>query len=65
MGSELYRQLIQLLKSEGCTFVRAGKGSHEIWFSPLTKVNFTVPRNTISKVTANAVLKQAGLKKHF
>lgn len=30
------RVLSRLLKEGGCTFVRAGKGSHEIWQSPIT-----------------------------
>lgn len=43
--------------------VRAGKGSHEIWFSPLTKQHFPVPTHIKSRHTANAILKQAGLPK--
>ncbi|MGO9007902.1 MAG: type II toxin-antitoxin system HicA family toxin [Beijerinckiaceae bacterium] len=65
MGSELYRELCRLLKQAGCHFVRQGKGSHEIWYSPIAGRNFTVPRNIVKAPTANAVLKQAGLPKHF
>jgi predicted RNA binding protein YcfA (HicA-like mRNA interferase family) len=65
MGQGFYRELIELLKMSGCRFVRAGKGSHEIWFSPLTQRNFTIPPNTKSRHTANEILKQAGLPKAF
>ena len=45
--------------------VRQGKGSHEIWHSPLTKRNFAVPEGIPSRHTANAILRQAGLPKAF
>jgi predicted RNA binding protein YcfA (HicA-like mRNA interferase family) len=65
MGSNLYPDLARLLKDAGCHVVRQGKGSHEIWFSPKSNRTFTVPRNTQKPHTANAVLKDAGLKKAF
>ncbi|MFN0193127.1 MAG: type II toxin-antitoxin system HicA family toxin [Aestuariivirga sp.] len=65
MGSNLYPELIRLLKTAGCHFVRQGKGSHEIWFSPKTNRTFSVPRNTRKPHTANGVLKDAGLPKGF
>jgi hypothetical protein len=40
----VYRRLSALLREAGCYFVRHGKGSHEIWFSPLTQRSFSVPR---------------------
>jgi hypothetical protein len=40
-------------------------GGHEIWFSPATGLNFPVDSHIKSRHTANAVLKQAGLPKHF
>ncbi|MDE2329263.1 MAG: type II toxin-antitoxin system HicA family toxin [Bradyrhizobium sp.] len=49
----------------GCTLVRQGKGSHEIWYSPLTDRNFPVPVGIPSRHTANAILRQAGLPKAF
>jgi predicted RNA binding protein YcfA (HicA-like mRNA interferase family) len=45
--------------------VRQGKGSHEIWRSPLTGRNFAVPISISSRHTANAILRQAGLPKAF
>jgi predicted RNA binding protein YcfA (HicA-like mRNA interferase family) len=60
--AEFYRELVAILRANGCHLVRKGKGAHEIWFSP---VNVTVPRTTKSRHTANDVLKQAGLEKAF
>jgi predicted RNA binding protein YcfA (HicA-like mRNA interferase family) len=65
MGGNLYPDLKRILTEAGCWFIRQGKGSHEIWGSPLVENTFTVPRNTINRHTANAVLKQAGLDKAF
>ena len=45
--------------------VRQGKGSHEIWHSPITGQNFPVPIGIPSRHTANAILRQAGLPKAF
>ncbi|MFI4965815.1 MAG: type II toxin-antitoxin system HicA family toxin [Caulobacterales bacterium] len=64
MPADYYRDLIRLLKAGGCHFIRPGKGSHEIWYSPLTERTFTVPRAKCSH-TANGVLKDAGLPKAF
>jgi len=57
--------LKQLLQQGGCYFERQGKGDHEIWYSPITKLRFPVDSKTKSRHTANGVLKQAGLPKHF
>ncbi|WP_412759822.1 type II toxin-antitoxin system HicA family toxin [Methylobacterium litchii] len=65
MGGNLYPTLVRLLLEARCEFVRQGKGSHEIWRSPITKRHFTVPRNTQVIHTANAILKDAGLPKAF
>jgi len=59
------RDLQRLLLGAGCYFVRAGKGSHQIWFSPLTNRHVPVPVGIKSRHTANAVLKDAGLPKSF
>jgi ribosomal protein L16/L10AE len=57
--------LKKLLREAGCEFVRQGKGDHEIWYSPMSRINFTVDGNIKSRHTANEALKQAGLKKQF
>jgi predicted RNA binding protein YcfA (HicA-like mRNA interferase family) len=63
--AELSRDLLRLLAEAGCKLIRPGKGSHQIWFSPIVNRNFTVPISTKSRHTANEVLKQAGLPKAF
>jgi predicted RNA binding protein YcfA (HicA-like mRNA interferase family) len=63
--AEYYRDLVRILQANGCYLVRQGKGSHEIWCSPVNKQHITVPRSTKSRHTANDVLKKAGLAKAF
>lgn len=65
MVSTFDRALRDLLRKAGCTPVRSGKGSHEIWYSPLTERHFPVPTHIKSRHTANAILRQAGLSKGF
>ncbi len=65
MVQGFYSQLGKLLKSHGCTFVRMGKGDHEIWHSPISNRNLTVDRGVMSRHTANAVLKEAGIKQRL
>jgi hypothetical protein len=63
--SDLAPALIQLLRAQGCLFVRHGKGGHDIWFSPISNQRFVVDGKIKSRHTANAVLKQAGLPNAF
>ncbi|MEH2922401.1 type II toxin-antitoxin system HicA family toxin [Samsonia erythrinae] len=65
MGNGLYPKLTELLLSANCNFERQGKGSHEIWYSPITNKRFSVPFSVVSTHTANGILKQAGLPKYF
>lgn len=54
-------ELKRLLRRHGCTFVRPGKGDHELWRSPHSDCIFVVDHKILSRHTANAVLRQAGL----
>ncbi|WP_132256585.1 type II toxin-antitoxin system HicA family toxin [Methylobacterium segetis] len=65
MGSNLYPELVRLLREAGCTFVRQGKGSHEIWQSPIMGRRIAVPRNTVMMRTANGILRDAVLPRAF
>jgi len=58
-------KLRELLRQNGCEFVRQGKGDHEVWYSPHTQRRFPVDQKIKSRHTANGVLKQAGLDKAF
>ena len=63
--SDYTPKLKKILQEAGCYFDRPGKGDHEIWCSPKTRIKFVVDNSIKSRHTANAVLKQAGLPKHF
>lgn len=55
----------RILLENGCSFVRQGKGDHEIWFSPITQRRFVVDGKIKSRHTANGIMKQAGIQHHF
>ncbi|MBK6999734.1 MAG: type II toxin-antitoxin system HicA family toxin [Rhodoferax sp.] len=61
MGANLYAQLRQILLDHGCSLVRQGKGSHEIWQSPINGSRFPVSVTISKRPIANAILKQAGI----
>ncbi|MDR2208329.1 MAG: type II toxin-antitoxin system HicA family toxin [Azoarcus sp.] len=61
MGSGYYAQLCAILRNHGCTLTRQAKGSHEIWYSPITKIPVTISVTVSSRHTANGILKQAGI----
>jgi predicted RNA binding protein YcfA (HicA-like mRNA interferase family) len=63
--SDYDRDLKTMLRDAGCQFERQAAGSHELWYSPITRVHFTVPHKIRSRHTANGILKQAGLPKAF
>ena len=58
-------KLKEILRAHGCTYDRPGRGDHEIWYSPITDRRFPVDHKILSRHTANAVLKQAGIPKQF
>ena len=63
--AEYEKKVREVLKEHGCTFVRHGKGDHDIWYSPITKTNVTVDGKIKSRHTANEILKQCGVKVKF
>ena len=56
------RQLKAILRKHGWSQLRAGKGDHEIWSHPEAQKPIVVDGKIMSRHTANAVLKQAGIK---
>lgn len=44
------KELLRLLKKAGCYKIREGKGSHEIWYSPITGNEFSVPNHGSKEV---------------
>jgi predicted RNA binding protein YcfA (HicA-like mRNA interferase family) len=61
--ADLYRRVSRRLRDAGCEMKRQGKGSHEVWYSPITQRTFSVPANLKSHKLASAILKEAGLTK--
>jgi len=58
------RDAIKKLKKAGFVFDRQAKGSHEIWYNPITKRRTTIPNHPgvdIPKGTLKAIIKEAGL----
>lgn len=55
-------ELVKILKKNSCTLVRHGN-HHDIWYSPVTRKQFAVPRHKdeIRTGTAKAILKEAGI----
>lgn len=61
-----YEKIVRkLLSQNGCTFVRHGKGDHDIWYSPLSNRHVTVDTKIKSRHTANAIMKQSGIRHKF
>ncbi|MCM1320855.1 MAG: type II toxin-antitoxin system HicA family toxin [Bacteroides sp.] len=63
--AEYEKKVRRILSDKGCTFVRHGKGDHDIWFSPIPDRNFTVDGKIKSRFTANEIMKQAGIEFRF
>ena len=55
----------EILRANDCHFDRPRRGDHEIWYSPITQRRFPVDQKILSRHTANAVLRQAGIAKQF
>uniref|UniRef100_UPI00403F70EC type II toxin-antitoxin system HicA family toxin n=1 Tax=Massilia sp. W12 TaxID=3126507 RepID=UPI00403F70EC len=58
-----YKDVIAILSANGFSFIRNGKGSHEIWGKGAIRV--TVPFNCGSKFTANAIMKACKIDHKF
>ena len=55
----------EILRENGCEFIRHGKGDHEVWRSPNAARPFVVDGKIMSRHMANVVFKQAGIKTKF
>ena len=57
-------EIIRKLKRAGFLFDRQAKGSHEIWYHPVTRRRTVIPNHPgreIPKGTMRAILREAGL----
>lgn len=62
---EIGPELKRILRRAGFVLLRQGKGDHEIWHHPETRVLLTIDVGVKSRHTANAILKKAKLPKAF
>ena len=58
--ADFTQKVLRELKAIGCYEIRAGKGSHSTWYSPVTNCQFTMVSSLKKRTTANGILKQAG-----
>ena len=63
--AEYEKAVRKILQDNGCSFVRRGRGDHDIWYSPLTKRHFPVDGKIKSRHIANAVMRQSGVAYKF
>jgi len=63
--AEYEKQVRKKLAENGCHLLRHGKGDHDIWFSPITKLPITVDGKIVSRHVANGIMKRAGIDWHF
>ena len=63
--AEYEKKVRDTLKANGCTFVRHGKGDHDIWYSPIVNKSFPVDSKIKSRHTANSIMKQSGINHKF
>jgi len=50
------KEVLKVLKKNGCTFVRHGKGDHDIWHSPFNNQTFPVDGRIKSRHSANKII---------
>lgn len=63
--AEYEKKVRKIMLQNGCSFVRRGKGDHDIWYSPITNRNVTVDTRIKSRHTANAIMSQSGINYKF
>ena len=59
------KALRDVLTANGCYLLRRGKGSHDIWYSPISNKNIAVAYKIKSRHTANDILGKAGINDKF
>jgi len=59
------KKVRDILSKNGCSFVRRGKGDHDIWYSPITNRNVSVDGKIKSRHSANGIMKESGIQHRF
>lgn len=63
--AEYEKKVREVLRQNGCYFLRHGKGDHDIWCNPANGLQTTVDGEIKSRHIANAIMKQLGVPYHF
>ena len=63
--TEYEKKVRDILRKNGCRFVRHGRGDHDIWYSLITDRSFPVDSKMKSRHTANEIMKQSGIDYRF
>ena len=63
--AEYEKKVRDILRKNGCRFVRHGRGDHDIWYSPITDRSFPVDSKMKSRHTAHEIMKQSGIGYRF
>ncbi|MFK8302700.1 type II toxin-antitoxin system HicA family toxin [Capnocytophaga stomatis] len=50
-------ELLKILKKAGCYPLRKGKGSHQIWYSPITEETCVVPIHPSKEIGTGLAIK--------
>lgn len=61
-----YHEVAKRLRDVGCQELRAGKGSHRIWYNPATGKMASVPdwgSKDLAPGTLRAILRELGIKR--
>lgn len=58
-----YKLVVEMLERGGYSFLRQGKGAHEIWSNGVR--NQVLSKNMPSRDMANLIMKQSGIKHKF
>ncbi len=59
------KELKKIFLENNCYITHQGKDDYEMWFSPISNQGFIVENDISSNLTADAVLKHAGLDQVF
>jgi predicted RNA binding protein YcfA (HicA-like mRNA interferase family) len=58
-----YQEVVRKMRKLGFEFYRSGKGNHEVWINPMTKLKTTIPHHReIREGTLRNILKQAQIE---
>ncbi|MCL2153757.1 MAG: type II toxin-antitoxin system HicA family toxin [Oscillospiraceae bacterium] len=63
--AEYEKAVREVLSNNGCSFIRHGKGDHDMWHSSINGRSFPVDNKIKSRHVANEIMKQSGIDYRF